>query len=177
MNPRAHRCWWCFNSVWFITATFVCLKYRNIYIYIFSTPYSSPEVSSSDAGEDTELPTTFHQSQISFISTSHSGPVCTNICQSASSARCHRQKPSSSSTALNSLAGGSSRSVPNVESKIYPQWHECKTSGEIQRGRNLSPDDSRSLSGRSHVRSKVSWVWDNVCCKLKLLLTLVSSLN
>ncbi|XP_004071000.1 sodium-dependent lysophosphatidylcholine symporter 1-B [Oryzias latipes] len=117
-----------------------------------------PEVSSSDAGEDTELPTTFHQSQISFISTSHSGPVCANICQSASSARCHRQKPSSSSTALNSLAGGSSRSVPNVESKIYPQWHECKTSGEIQRGRNLSPDDSRSLSGRSHVRSKVSWV-------------------
>ncbi|XP_024149255.1 sodium-dependent lysophosphatidylcholine symporter 1 [Oryzias melastigma] len=113
-----------------------------------------PELSSSNSREDSEPPTTFPQSHVSFISTSHSGPAFTNICQAASSADC--QKPSSSSTALNSPAGGSCRSASNVESKVSPQWHKSKPSGGTQRGRNQ--DNARSLSGRSHVRAKVSWV-------------------
>ncbi|XP_018530057.2 sodium-dependent lysophosphatidylcholine symporter 1-B-like, partial [Lates calcarifer] len=129
-------------------------------------PEASSSSSSSEPGENTEKPTVLQSSQAAVTSTSH----YTTLHKSNSAPSCCYSRDKRCSVNLSalsdvpkSLSVKYSRPKSVVQLNVNPQWQKQRLShhqpsGEAGLSRNVLENNPRSLSSRTNVKSKLSWV-------------------
>lgn len=135
-------------------------------LYPSSSPEASSSSSSSEPGENTEKPTVLQSSQAAVTSTSH----YTTLHKSNSAPSCCYSRDKRCSVNLSalsdvpkSLSVKYSRPKSVVQLNVNPQWQKQRLShhqpsGEAGLSRNVLENNPRSLSSRTNVKSKLSWV-------------------